>query len=238
MKLIYVFISALIYVSIIFDSANANGQGYESSGWFFLSHSQKLSKKLDLLADFQLRTADKGNYINTLLLRTAFQYHVTDVQAFAVGYASKSDWTREDDHVNYDHENRIYQQYQLNANIKKTELNVRMRLEQRFIKEESEERTKFSQRARLFISSKIPLLTDKDFTHGLYTNVQNEIFFNVQHKSKINNSFFDQNRAQIAFGFRWSKKIDTDLGYQFWYQKELDGVTKTNILVLNISTEF
>jgi hypothetical protein len=237
MRLINLYISSIIFSCIVLNCIKVNSQGRESSRWFFLTHTQKISRKFDVLADFQLRTSSEIKYVNTLLIRSAFQYNINDAHAFALGYASKSDWTRKDHEVSFDHENRIYQQYQLNVKIKQAELNARVRLEQRFIKE-SGEMTKFSQRARLFISSMIPLMTDPDFSKGLYANIQNEIFFNVYHKINVNNRTFDQNRSQIAFGYRWNKKIDTDLGYQFWYQKEKNGSTRTNIIVFNISTNF
>jgi len=207
----------------------------ETQGWFFLSHTQKLSKKWDGLADIQLRSADKIIRFQTVLVRGALSYNISDEHAVAIGYAYKGDWEEGENKLNYQIEHRIYQQYLYNHNIKRTELNVRFRLEQRFVKEL--EAFNFSQRLRGFLSFQIPLSGNKDFSKGLYTGIQNELFVNVQHKENVNNSFFDQNRAYISAGYRWSKKIDTEIGYMYWRQKEKDETTTSNVVQLMITTK-
>jgi len=52
----------------------------------------------------------------------------------------------------------------------------------------------------------------------------------------VNNLFFDQNRAYAAMGYHWNKKIDTEIGYFNWQQKELDGTTLSNVLQLTFTT--
>ncbi|MFS2021949.1 DUF2490 domain-containing protein, partial [Massilia sp. CT11-108] len=54
-----------------------NAQSVENSGWLFLSHTQKLSEKFDVLADAQLRTADQYTYWKNVLLRTALSYNLS-----------------------------------------------------------------------------------------------------------------------------------------------------------------
>lgn len=220
---------------LCFASITAYAQTNETQGWFFITHQQKLSSKFDLLGDAQLRTANKFDYLNTLLLRSALSYNFNKKHSAALGYAYKGDWEHELEGTAYTLENRIYQQYLYNFKIHRTELSARARLEQRWIKEES---TRFSQRARAFISAQIPLVADTGFTHGLYAGIQNELFFNVQHKERVNHSLFDQNRSFVSVGYRWSKKIDTELGYMHWFQKEMDGDFRRNILQLMITTKF
>lgn len=213
----------------------AHGQ-VENVGWFFLTHTQKVSPKFDVLADVQLRSADRLDYFSTLLLRTALKYNFNKKHSLALGYAYKGDWLHEDGERTYSPENRIYQQYLYDFKAGKTELNARFRQEQRFVKEDGA--VNFSQRLRAFFSAQIPLLADTGFNRGLYTGIQNEIFLNVQNKGKVNGSVFDQNRSFLSLGYRWSKKIDTEFGYMHWYQKELDGNTKTNIWQLMLTTSF
>jgi len=207
----------------------------QNTGWFFLTHTQKVSDKFDVLADVQLRSADRFDFTQTLLLRGALSYNIKK-HAVALGYAYKGDWTHEDGERTYSPENRIYQQYLYDFKAGKVELNARFRLEQRFVKEDGE--VDFSQRARAFLSAQIPLVADTGFTKGLYTGIQNELFFNVQNKDKVNNSVFDQNRSFVSLGYRFSKKIDTEFGYMYWYQKEMDKNTKTNVWQLMITTKF
>jgi len=132
-------------------------------------------------------------------------------------------------------EHRVYEQYLYNFKLKKVEMNVRARLEQRFIREDG---IAFSQRARAFISAQIPLVANADFSKGLYAAVQNELFVNVQHKDLVNHHLFDQNRPYGSIGYRWSKKIDTEVGYMYWFQKEDDGDYRRNIIQLMVTTSF
>ena len=210
-------------------------QSTENQGWLFLSHTQKFSKKWDGLADIQLRSADKLIRFETVLLRGGLSYNIGDEHAVAVGYTYKGDWEEGENKLNYQTEHRIYQQYLYNHDIKRTEVNVRFRLEQRFVKEL--EGFNFSQRLRGFLSFQIPLSVNQDFSKGVYTGIQNELFVNVQHKENVNNSFFDQNRAYISVGYRWSERVDTEIGYMNWRQKEMNEKTKTDVLQLMITTK-
>jgi len=228
------FIARVIFTAIfLFFTTAVHSQTKENGGWLFLSHTQKLSEKFDLLADVQLRTANHYSYLSTLLLRGAVQYHFNDQHAIAAGYAYKGDWEKEEENKLYQFENRIYEQYTFKFQLKRTEMMFRTRLEQRFIKEET---TVFAQRGRVLISAQIPLAANNDFTQGLYGKLQDELFMNLQNKAKVNHSFLDQNRPFIAVGYRWSKKIDTEIGYMQWFQREDDGDYRRNILQLMITT--
>jgi hypothetical protein len=206
----------IIGLMLCFTGFTCYAQTYETQSWLFITHQQTISSKFDLLTDVQLRTANKFDYLNTLLLRGALSYNFNKKHSAALGYAYKGDWEHELEGTVYMLENRIYQQYLYNFKIHRTEISARARLEQRWIKEES---ILFSQRVRAFISAQIPLIADTGFTKGLYTGIQNELFLNVQHKQQVNNSLFDQNRSFVSLGYRWSKKIDTELGYMHWFQK-------------------
>lgn len=226
--------NVLVILSLPLLKLNALAQSNEKKGWFFLNHKQKLSKKWDGLVDVQFRSSDKLKHIQTILLRSALLYNFNDEHAAALGYAYKADWENFTDRAEYQLEHRIYQQYLYNHNLKLTELNVRFRLEQRFVKEKG---SLFSQRFRSLLSFQIPLFANKDFSKGLYTGLQNELFLNVQHKANINNSLFDQNRAYISLGYRWSKKLETELGYMNWQQKEKEGTSISNVFQLMINTD-
>jgi len=165
----------------------------KTTGWFFLSHSQKISKKFKALADVQVRSTNKLIHVETLLLRGDVGYKVNDNSSVAIGYIYKGDWTTKNGKSLDRHENRIYQQYSFGTNIKRTEFTFRFRQEQRFVKDTGDYR--FSQRSRLFLSFQLPIIANADFSKGLYSTIQDELFLNTQHKENMNNSFFDQDRA-------------------------------------------
>ncbi|CAM4292518.1 Protein of unknown function [Pedobacter westerhofensis] len=207
--------------------------GQQNGAWFFLSHTQKLNKKFDILADVQLRSTDHLAYLSTVLLRTAFNYKLNKRQAVALGFAHKGDWEVEDSGKRYLPEQRIYQQYIQNFKLERIEMMIRARLEQRFVKEDSYQ---FSQRARLLLSAQVPLIADKDFTHGIYANLQDEVFLNVQNRENVNGSVLDQNRPYISAGYRLSKKMDIEFGYTRWLQREETGDRTAHIMQLMITT--
>ena len=207
----------------------------ENAGWVFITHTQNLSKKFKALADVQLRTGDKFIHFKTLLLRGALGYKINKEQSAALGYAYKNDWKEENGMLTHSPENRIYEQYLFEARIKRTQVSFRLRQEQRFVKETKD--YQFSQRSRVFLSFQIPLAANADFSNGFYATIQNEVFLNTQHKEKVNNNLFDQNRPFISMGYRWSKKIDTEIGYMYWLQREDERDVSTNVFQLMFTTE-
>lgn len=224
----------LVSVFLILIS-NSIAQTKETGGWLFLSHTQKISTKFDLLADVQLRTADQYTYWKNLLSRTAINYNLSEKHSAALGYAYLGEWEKSDEGKEYTREHRIYQQYQYAFKHKKKEFTLRGRFEQRFIKEET---VKFSQRARVFASIQAPLIANEDFSRGLYIKFQDELFLNVQHKNRVNGSLLDQNRPYGALGFRASDKLDFELGYLRLLQRETDEDITRQIIQVMISTSF
>jgi hypothetical protein len=218
---------------MLFTTSSA--QTSENSGWLFLSHTQKLSNKFDLLADFQLRSANKYDYWKNVLSRTALNYNFSERHSIAIGYVYLGEWEKAEDHKEYSREHRVYGQYQVSFHQRKKEFNVRGRFEQRFVKEDE---IKISQRARIFASLQAPLVTNTDFTQGLYFKLQNELFLNVQNKDDVNGSLFDQNRPYVALGFRASKKLDFETGYMRLVQRKDEGVLTTNTIQVMITTNF
>lgn len=215
---------------------NSLAQSPEKSAWLFLTHSQKLSKKFEALVDFQVRTSNKYRHFETLLFRGAGGYKFNKNHSVALGYSFVGDWEKNDEKNSYVPENTIYEQYLLTKKIQQTEVTFRFRQEQRFIRITNNNR--FSQRSRWLLSAQIPLAADADFSKGLFTTIQNEILVNTQHKEKVNNSSFDENVAFISLGFRWSKKVETELCYLNRLKREIEGDLLTNVCQLLITTRF
>jgi hypothetical protein len=213
----------------------SKAQTNETGGWLFLSHTQKITDKFDILTDLQLRTADQYTYWKNVLSRTALNYNLSKKHSIAVGYAYLGELEKSDEGKEYTREHRIYQQYQYAFKHKKKEFTLRGRFEQRFIKEQE---VLFSQRARVFASIQAPLIANDDFSSGLYVKFQDELFINVQHKDNVNGRLFDQNRPYGALGFRASKKLDFEVGYMRLFQRKQDEDINKDIMQVMISTSF
>ncbi|RZJ35579.1 MAG: DUF2490 domain-containing protein [Chryseobacterium sp.] len=162
-------------------------------------------------------------------------YNFNKATSVAFGFAFKGDREQENTDFQYTQENRIYEQFMHQFKIFRIELMLRGRLEQRWI---NEEESFFTQRARAFLSAQIPVWTNKEFTKGFYVAAQNEVFLNIENQDKVNESLFDQNRTFISTGYRWNKSVDTEIGYMYWHQPEMQETYNRHVIQLQVTTNF
>lgn len=207
---------ALLFFTFPFCSFS---QVVEHSGWIASFNSVKLTKNWGMHLDIQLRSADDLKYAKTLLLRPGLTYFINDKQNVTAGYALVQTFSDPDlATANNLTEHRLWEQFIWSYKIKNVALAHRFRLEQRFIERPLND--VFSQRIRYFVRGIIPIVkASTPFTKGTFVGLQNEVFFNIQNKNKLNNSAFDQNRAYISLGYRLSKKLDAEVGYLNQYVK-------------------
>lgn len=226
---------AVLFLGIAFFSPNLSAQNSKYSGWLFSSHTQKISGKLSYMTDFQLRSGPKFNYLQNVLLRPGLLYQLTKEQSVGIGYTYFSTWDKSEEPNIFEPENRIFEQYIHKYENGRLYLSNRIRIEQRFIQTEKE--NVFAQRARHQIQTRFRLSSDTAFEKGFYVNLQNEIFLNIQNKHKLNNNFFDQNRPYLGIGYRINKKIETEIGYYYRFQKMIETDLKENIFQVMIITD-
>jgi hypothetical protein len=186
----------------------------QNSVWFMGLNSTKFNDKWGLHFDFQLRSADKVDYLRNVLIRPGITYYINSKQNATLGYLLTTTHTELPDNADYTlTEHRIWQQYILSHKIKSVFASHRVRLEQRFIEQLNGEDI-FSQRFRYFFRFIQPLQKVNDsFNKGPFVALQNEVFLNIHHKNLLNNHGFDQNRAYLAAGYRFSNQIDLEAGY-------------------------
>jgi Protein of unknown function (DUF2490) len=211
---------------------------YQNSGWFMFLNNTKFNDKWGLQFDLQVRSADDWGYVRNTLVRPAVQYFINNKSNVALGYLWQTTTTEVMGSADLIlHEHRIFEQYIYNHKIRSVFASHRFRVEQRFIGRTGED--VFSQRFRYFVRLIQPLQkTQPTFTKGAFLALQNEIFLNIQNKSKINNSVFDQNRAYLAAGYRFSKQFDLEAGYMNQATHGLSNNTVNNIVQLAIYTRF
>lgn len=235
-KLIIVAFLSVFTSSLYAQTVNQN------SGWFMFLNSTKFNDKWGMHFDFQVRTQDNWDGVRNLLIRPGVTYYINKNSNATVGYlytptflqftpamaSAKSTLT----------EHRIWQQYVYNHQPwKGAALSHRFRLEQRFIERQTDDL--FSQRFRYFIRLVQPLQKQEGaFTEGIFAAIQNETFFNIQNKAELNDNFFDQNRAYLAMGYRFSKKADIEVGYLNQAIKGRNQNTINNAIQVAIYTRF
>ena len=233
MKQLFLIVSVLLVNSL---PAQTN---HEQSGWLFLINGTKLNAKWGTHFDVQMRSHDEWNAVKNILFRPGLTYYITPNQNATVGYLLATTNLRTTDAYRTLSEHRDWEQYIISHRLLTGNLSHRFRLEQRFIPTPGHNNKQFAQRFRYFFRDVQPLFkTDGAFTKGPFVALQNELFFNVQNKDKLNGNLFDQNRAYIAAGIRFSKKFDVELGYMNQLVKGASVNTSNNIVQLALYTRF
>ena len=227
----------LLAISILFSVKSFANQDPEFSGWSAIFHSQRLNNKLGIHLDVQARTANEFDYLKNVLVRPGITYFFNNQINSTLGYALINSKIKSDVlDVNLT-EHRVWEQLIYIQKIKSQSFTHRFRLEQRFI--EQTQSDVFSQRLRYFLRTLVPLSKQEGaFQKGTFIGLQNELFFNLQNNDKINNHFFDQNRAYGTFGYRFAPAFDLELGYMNQRIKQRSGGLTNHIVQIAAYTRF
>ena len=211
----------------------------QNSGWLFLMNSTKFNDKWGMHMDVQLRTNDDWDGLRNLLIRPGLTYYINENSDVTLGYLYTPTFLHLDGIAKSSiTEHRIWQQYIYKHKLAGVNVSHRFRLEQRFVERISGDNF-FAQRARYFIRGIIPLQKSAGaFEKGVFVALQNELFLNVQAKGELNGHMFDQNRAYGAAGYRFSKKLDVELGYMNQSLRGSENNTSNNIVQLAVYTRF
>jgi hypothetical protein len=205
------------------------------NGWLMVMNTTKLNKQFSFYFDGQFRSSNQVKQLQTLILRPGVNFSINPNITATLGYAFIENRRSLAGISGLAPEHRIWEQLQLNHPVGFTRLNHRLRLEQRFISNIYTSNNSlhhhgnvFASRVRYFLRDIIPFNGHKKFTKGYYTALQNEIFINIGDKSDVNRKYFDQNRAYIALGYRFSPKLDLEAGYLNQYISGRDRLFNNN----------
>ncbi|MFK7812120.1 MAG: DUF2490 domain-containing protein [Maribacter sp.] len=175
--------------------------------WHMYFGTNKISDKVSLHTEGQLRYFEQAKNFNQLLLRTGLNYHINPDAIVTGGYGYIStDGSFEEitDEVNAI-EHRIFEQLILKNKVGQFKFEHRYRLEQRFISRGEKEQANYSKsnehRARYRLQVTIPL------TDIFFLNFYDEIFLNLQ------DSVYGQNRLYAALGLNVTENLSVQMGY-------------------------
>lgn len=234
-------LKALALLFLCFLARTASAQNTEFTTWGAWFNSYKFSEHWGMMSDVQVRSADDVKYVRNVLIRPFLLYHFNKKYNVGVSYAYVSTNGRNaaGEHT-YRPEGRITQQFTINTKAgTNSTIQHRFRLEQRFQGSTATQPDVFSQRFRYFIRAILPIANhEPTFTKGMFVALQNEAFANVQNKAKLNNHFFDQNRAYVGVGYRVSKVWDVEAGYLNQYIKSASSHTINNVVQVALYTRF
>ncbi|PKA99931.1 uncharacterized protein DUF2490 [Flavobacteriaceae bacterium MAR_2009_75] len=169
--------------------------------WHMYFGTNKISDKLSIHTEAQLRYYENGKNFNQLLLRTGLNYHINPNAIATLGYGHiTTDGTFEEfpDETN-SIEHRIFEQFILKNKVWEFNFEHRYRLEQRFI--DFGDRNDTQHRARYRIQLTLPL------TDIFFLNFYDEVFLNLQ------DEVFGQNRLYGALGINVTHNLSAQVGY-------------------------
>lgn len=206
------FMRKIIVILLLLSSSTAYLQqtGEEALGsWHMYFGTNKVSDKLSIHTEAQLRYYEQAKNFNQLLLRTGLNYHINPNAIATIGYGYiETDPTFEDSPKEANlKENRIFQQFILKNKVWKFLFEHRYRLEQRFIQQTEirsdpeQDLSRTEHRARYRLQVTLPL------TNVFFLNFYDEIFINLQ------NETFGQNRLYAALGVNVTENLSVQAGY-------------------------
>jgi hypothetical protein len=176
-------------------------------GWVVYQGNHKLNSKFDLHTEYQWRRADGFNDWQQSLARVGLDYKLNPNCTISGGYGWIISYPYGSQPIaSQTNENRLWQQVNLKAQYGAIQIQHRYRLEQRFID------TIFRQRIRYRAQCIIPLQkTYLEQGKGLFMNVNDEVFLGFG--KGIGKNILDQNRFIAAVGYKFSPKMNIQMGY-------------------------
>lgn len=200
------------------------------SGWVNFIGNVKLSKRINLHFDAQVKQNTQAKQLQGFLIRPGIIFRVRKNLTAAAGYALIENHRSIDFISGFTPEHIIWEQLLISNAIGFVVINNRLRLEQRFISKPvvynntfKNVSSQFANRLRYQVRSIFPLNGRTPFKKGLYAVLQNEVLMNISHQSALNGKLFDQNRILTGGGYRFSNKFDVELDYMNQY---ISGKTK------------
>ncbi|WP_042480162.1 DUF2490 domain-containing protein [Solitalea canadensis] len=213
----------------------------QHSGWVALATSVQPKKtQWGFTFDAQFRSSNGYEKLQQFVLRPGISYKINNHLKTGLGYAYASNHVIIDGENDRVDEHRIWEQLIINHKAGRVTFNHRFRLEQRWISSvAAPDDYKSQQRFRYYVRGVLPFRKDSSFVKGFYGAFQEEIMFNYINKETTNNSFFDQNRAYAAIGYRINHVIDVEAGYMNQLVKQKSGSTLVNnIIHVVLNTRF
>lgn len=194
----------LLGFCFIFSVFNLNAQEPDKDQWgtwYRYFGKYRISEKVSILTEVQLRYYERTKNFNELVLRGAGNYEFTNNISARIGYAylSTDDSFEEFPGETNIKEHRIFEQVLLKNQIWEIHLEHRYTLEQRFL--EFDDRTDTQHRARYRLQLTVPL------TDIFFLNLSEEVMLNLQ------GEIFNQNRLYAGLGVHVTNNLSVEAGF-------------------------
>jgi hypothetical protein len=217
----------------------------QNHAWVSYLGNHKITNKFGTHTEYQWRRADGFNHWQQSLARIGLDYYVNPNLSATAGYGWIITYPYGDQPVLHQfNESRIWEQVNAKAKYGRVELQHRYRLEQRFmenyVKNTDGSITKgeniFRQRVRYRAMVTVPISRKEMLDNTLFLNVNNEVF--IGFGKGIGKNILDQNRFNLALGWRFNKDFNIQIGYLNQFLIKSDGVKMERNNTLLVSTVY
>lgn len=226
----------------VIAAVSAQAQLPQFAGWAASFNTFRLQEtKFSIHLDVQARSTDKLEHFQTTIVRPGLNYQVRKNMTVSAGYGLVHNSRSLNSVTDMIAEHRIWEQFIVHHPLGFVPIQHRFRVEQRFIgrlalKDALLEKDGYdvAHRIRYFVRGIIPFNGKRTFTQGVFGAVQNELFLHFANLSVVNGKGFDQNRAYLATGYRFSSKFDLEAGYMNQYISG-SGSAFTNVHIAQVA---
>ncbi len=244
-------IPAFFFLSVLFagkaEAQNSRQVSNQWHGWYMYFGTHKLSKKFNLLTEYQWRRADVITTWQQSLARVALEYKVADNVATAAGYGFIITYPYGDQPVAFAfNEHRAFEQLVLTHKSTSGRFNYshRYRLEQRWMESvvantdgsPRHDSWIYRNRVRYMFRVNIPLNKAAMEKGAIFLSLYDEVFVNFG--KNVNYNIFDQNRFYTALGYQFLKNANIQLGYMNQTIQKSDGKRLENNNTLQVALTY
>jgi hypothetical protein len=238
----------LIAFSFLWIFQNLSAQktiSNQNHAWVTYLGNHKLTDKFSLHTEYQWRRANGVENWQQSLARIGVDYSIQPSLSVTLGYCWIVTYPYGEQPIAHTfNEHRIWQQVNTKSKFGRFELQHRYRLEQRFLENYiinqdgtfSKGADLFRQRVRYRAMVLVPLSHKEMLDNTLFLNLNNELFLGFG--KGIGKNILDQNRMNFAFGWRFNKEFNVQVGYLNQFVVKSDGIKAERNHTLLISTVY
>jgi hypothetical protein len=217
----------------------------QNHAWVTYLGNHKLTDKFSLHTEYQWRRANGFENWQQSLARIGIDYSINQGLTVTAGYGWVVTYPYGEQPISHTfNEHRIWQQVNAKSKYGRFELQHRYRLEQRFLENYirnqngtfSKGTDLFRQRVRYRAMVLVPLSRKEMLDNTLFLNLNNELFLGFG--KGIGKNILDQNRMNFAFGWRFNKDFNVQIGYLNQFVVKSDGIKAERNHTLLISTVY
>jgi hypothetical protein len=222
-------ISLLLNVLFVFSLHRSLGQSnhvipsrdnqINENAWLVQVSTIKIANKWDLLTDIQWRQSELGTKPMQLLLRPAIQYRFYDKVSAALGYlyCITHSYGKIPQTIYSFPEHRLWQQFIISNKIGIIEAQQRIRFENRWIGEVSNDmkvsKYRYQNRLRYLYRLQLPINGSKIEKGKFYLHFYDEIM--IGFGKNVGANIYDQNRLYLGLGFHTGVWGKIEIGYLY-----------------------